>query len=63
VGVSDGGFKGGSKGVHRISTSFSVDNEIVKKFNEVCKIESVNKSALIEKLIVAYIETDKKDKK
>jgi len=47
----------------RKKISYTVEETVVEEFNKICEQNSVNKSALIEKLIITYIETDKKNKK
>jgi len=40
----------------RRKVSYSVEDNIVKRFNEVCEKNAVNKSALIAKFIADYIK-------
>ena len=47
----------------RKKISYTVEADVVEKFNILCKEESINKSALIESLILAYINMKGHQKK
>jgi len=43
----------------RMKISYTVDEKCVREFNELCEKKTINKSALIEKLIVQWINENK----
>lgn len=45
-----------SSNISKKAMSVTIDKEILKKFNEFCEENSINKSKLIEKQIKKYLE-------
>jgi predicted DNA-binding protein len=45
---------------NKVSTSFTISKELLEKLNNFSKQESVNKSALVEKLIKKFFEENQK---
>ena len=43
----------------RKKISYTVEENIIKEFNAICEKKSVNKSALIEKLIIQWTNENK----
>lgn len=38
------------------SSTYSIDDTVLKEFNELCKNEGFNKSKIIEKLMIKFIK-------
>ena len=48
------------KRVKKQKSSYSINENVLKRFNDICKNKNFNKSQIIENLIVVFIENIEK---
>ncbi len=49
----------GGKLKNKKMVTFSIDRELEKKVSEFCKKNAINKSALVEKMLLEYLQKNK----
>jgi hypothetical protein len=43
------------KGINKIKVGFSIDKEVIEEFNLYCEYNTINKSKLINKILIDFI--------